>query len=89
MVLTTKEKSELIETYRKNEKDSGGTEVQVAILTHEVRALTEHLKKHKKDFHTQRGLLQKVGRRNRLLRYLRRKNPSGYLELIGKLGLRR
>lgn len=89
MVLTTQEKRELIETYRKNDKDSGGTEVQVAILTHEVRALTEHLKKHKKDFHTQRGLLKKVGRRNRLLRYLRRKNPSGYLELIGKLGLRR
>ena len=89
MVLTKNEKREIIETYRQNEKDSGGTHVQVAVLTHEIRALTEHLKKHKKDFHTQRGLLQKVGRRNRLLRYLRTTKPSEYLELIGKLGLRR
>ncbi len=89
MVLTTQEKRTLIEQYRRNDKDSGGTEVQVAILTHEVRALTEHLKRHRKDFHTQRGLLKKVGRRNRLLGYLRRTEPTRYLELIEKLGLRR
>lgn len=89
MALTKQEKSSIIEQFRQNDKDSGGTHVQVAVLTHEIRALTEHLKRHKKDFHTQRGLLKKVGRRNRLLRYLRKNNPSQYLELIGKLGLRR
>ncbi|MCB9890532.1 MAG: 30S ribosomal protein S15 [Planctomycetes bacterium] len=89
MVLTTQEKRDLIEQFKQSDKDTGGTEVQVAILTHEVRALTEHLKKHKKDFHTQRGLLKKVGHRNRLLAYLRRTEPNRYIELIEKLGLRR
>ena len=88
MALSQEERTKLIEEYRINDKDTGSAQVQVAILTHDVRALTEHLKKHKKDFHTQRGLMKKVGRRNRLLRYLRRTEPAKHRELIKKLGLR-
>lgn len=88
MAITQEEKQKLIEEYRTNDKDTGSAAVQIAVLTHDVRALTEHLKKHKKDYHTQRGLMKKVGRRNRLLRYLKRTNRKVYGQLIEKLGLR-
>ena len=89
MALTREEKTKIIEEYRGADNDSGSSAVQVAVLTHDIRALTEHLKKHKKDFHTQRGLMKKVGRRNRLLRYIKRKDLKAYTTLIERLGLRR
>ena len=89
MPLTHEQKQQVIGEYRTHEKDTGSSEVQVAILTHEIRSLTEHLKKHKKDFHTQRGLMQKVGNRTRLLRYLKRTKTESYTQLIGTLGLKR
>lgn len=89
MAITPDDKKKIVAEYGTNEKDTGSAEVQVALLTHDVRALTEHLKSHRKDFHTQRGLMKKVGRRNRLLRYLKRTDPKGYLELIQKLDLRK
>ncbi|MAE78148.1 MAG: 30S ribosomal protein S15 [Planctomycetes bacterium] len=88
MALTPEEKTKLIEEFRAKEGDTGGTAVQIAILSQDVRRLTEHLTKHKKDFHTRRGLMKKVGRRNRLLRYLKRKDAKSYGELIKRLELR-
>jgi len=82
-------KSAIIEEYRSNEKDTGSTEVQVALLTERINSLTEHLKKHKHDNHSQRGLLMMVGQRRSLLNYLRRNDVSRYQALIGRLGLRR
>jgi len=75
--------------YRHHEKDSGSPEVQVALLTARVNHLTEHLKRHKKDFASRRGLLQMVGRRSRLLRYLARKDQARYRSLIQRLQLRK
>jgi small subunit ribosomal protein S15 len=77
-----------IREYAVHDKDTGSCEVQVAGLTERITALTEHLKTHSKDNATERGLLQMVGRRNRLLRYLQRANPRGYDALIDKLGIR-
>ena len=71
------------------ETDTGSAEVQIALLTERIRHLTEHMKVHKKDFHTQRGLLMLVGRRRRMLDYLRRNNVERYRALIAKLGIRR
>jgi small subunit ribosomal protein S15 len=88
MALTREERQRLIEEYRDHEKDTGSTAIQIAILSTDIRALTEHLKKHKKDHHTQTGLMKKVGRRNRLLRYLHRQSPETYREVVSKLGLR-
>ena len=82
-------KVERIEDFQLHAKDDGSTPVQVAVLTHRIRHLTEHLKKFRKDHATRRGLLKMVGRRAALLRYYSRKNPEGYRELIGRLGLRR
>lgn len=82
-------KGETIEAHRRHEQDNGSSEVQVALLTTRIQHLTEHLKRFPKDHATRRGLLRMVGRRSSLLRYLSRKNPSGYRELIGKLGIRR
>ncbi len=82
-------KSAIIEEYRSNEKDTGSTEVQVALLTERINSLTEHLKKHKHDHHSQRGLLMMVGQRRSLLNYLRRNDVARYQALIGRLGLRR
>jgi len=82
-------KSAIIEEYRSNEKDTGSTEVQVALLTERINSLTEHLKKHKHDNHSQRGLLMMVGQRRSLLNYLRRNDVARYQALIGRLGLRR
>ena len=84
-----KTKRELIAEFGKNEKDTGSTEVQIAILTEEINHLTEHLKVHKKDFHSRLGLLKKVGHRKRLLNYLASKDIEGYRTLIAKLEIRK
>jgi small subunit ribosomal protein S15 len=82
-------KQEIITQYATGEGDTGSPEVQVALLTRRINDLTEHMKQHKHDFHTQRGLLQLVGRRRRLLRYLEEKDVQRYRALIERLGLRR
>lgn len=84
-----KTKRELILEFGKNEKDTGSTEVQIAILTEEINHLTEHLKVHKKDFHSRLGLLKKVGKRKRLLNYLAGRDIEEYRALIAKLGIRK
>lgn len=84
-----KTKRELIAEFGKNEKDTGSTEVQIAILTEDINHLTEHLKVHKKDFHSRLGLLKKVGKRKRLLNYLAERDIEGYRALIAKLGIRK
>ncbi len=89
MSITSVRKTELIEEYATKPDDTGSPEVQVAILSERILNLTEHLKEHKKDFHSRRGLLMMVGQRRRLLDYLKDKNSSRYQELIGRLGLRR
>ncbi len=81
-------KADIIQEYQTHERDCGSTEVQIAVLTSRIRSLTEHLKIHKKDNHTRRGLLKLVGRRNSLLRYLRSKDPSGYVEILKQLEIR-
>ncbi len=83
------EKNGIIESYKIHEGDTGSVEVQVALLTARIKHLTEHLKAHPKDFHSRRGLLKMVGKRRRLLRYLRERKPSVYKELITRLELRR
>ncbi|MBK77350.1 MAG: 30S ribosomal protein S15 [Actinobacteria bacterium] len=85
--MTTKEK--IIKEYGKSEKDTGSTEVQVALLTQRINDLTDHLKAHKKDHHTRRGLLMLVGKRKRLLQYLENQDVERYRSLIDKLGLRK
>jgi len=87
--LDPEKKTEIIKEFRINEKDTGSVEVQVALLTARIRHLTEHLKKHPKDYHSRRGLMKMVGRRRKLLKYLRRKKPEVYKEIIEKLGLRK
>ena len=89
MTLTKDAKSQLIEDYRRDDTDTGSPEVQVAIMSRRISELTEHLKTHKKDHHSRRGLLQLVGRRRRLLDYLRREDVDRYRALIQRLGLRR
>lgn len=89
MSITQERKAELIGEYSTGEQDTGSPEVQVAILSERIVNLTEHLKEHKKDFHSRRGLLMMVGQRRRLLDYLKRKDQSRYEALIGRLGLRR
>ena len=80
--------AELIKEYGKSEKDSGSPEVQVAILTERIKNLTEHLKVHKGDNHTRRGLMKLIGKRRGLLKYIKNKNIDEYRELIAKLGIR-
>lgn len=82
-------KSAIVEQFGANEKDTGSTEVQVAILTERIKGLTEHMKTHRHDHHTERGLVMLVGQRRRLLGYLKRENVARYQALIAKLGLRR
>ena len=82
-------KQEIIGEYRTSEADTGSPEVQVAVLTQRIRHLTEHMRTHKHDFHSRRGLLQMVGRRRRLLKYLQKKDIERYRTLIARLGLRR
>ena len=83
------DKTATISEHRLHETDTGSAEVQIAILSERIRHLTEHMKVHKKDFHSQRGLLMLVGRRRRLLDYLRRNDVERYRSIIGKLGIRR
>ena len=88
MTISKERKAELIKEYGKNEKDSGSAPVQVAILTDRIRELTEHMKSHQKDFHTRRGLLMLVGKRRRLLAYIKKNDIDEYRALIGRLGIR-
>jgi len=88
-MLTTSKKEELATEYRLHAADSGSADVQVALLTERIRELTEHLRTHRKDHHSQRGLMKIVGRRRRLLRYLSRKEPQRYKALIASLGIRK
>lgn len=88
-MITREKKEAAIKSTRAHAKDSGGAAVQVAIDTERIRELTEHLKVNKKDFAARRGLLQLVGKRRRLLRYIAERDSQGYLELIQKLGIRR
>lgn len=88
MTISKERKAELIAEYGKNDKDSGSAAVQVAILTDRIRELTEHMKTHKKDFHTRRGLLMLVGQRRRMLSYIKKNNIDDYRQLIAKLGIR-
>ena len=89
MALTKERKAELVKKFGKDAKNSGATEVQIAILTEEINELTEHLKVHKHDFHSKRGLLQKVGKRRSLLDYLKKNNVVSYRELIKELNIRK
>jgi small subunit ribosomal protein S15 len=89
LVLTTKDKKELIEQFKLHENDTGSPEVQVGLLTHRISYLTDHLKVHKKDHHSRRGLLVLVGRRRRLLNYVKNKDVKRYRAIIETLGLRR
>ena len=89
MALTKEEKALIIKEFAKNEKDTGSAEVQIAILTKEINDLTAHLKVHKHDYHSNRGLLKKVGQRKSLLKYLAKKDIASYREVIKKLGLRK
>ena len=89
MVLTTKDKKELINRFKLHENDTGSPEVQVGLLTHRISYLTDHLKVHKKDHHSRRGLLILVGRRRRLLNYVKNKDVKRYRSIIETLGLRR
>ncbi|MFK5952548.1 MAG: 30S ribosomal protein S15 [Desulfobacterium sp.] len=89
MVLLAENKEEMIENFKLHDSDTGSPEVQVAILTHRISYLTEHFKTHKKDHHSRRGLLILVGRRRRLLDYVKNKDIARYRTLIERLGLRR
>jgi small subunit ribosomal protein S15 len=89
MVLTKENKEKIKKEYRTHDTDTGSPEVQVAILTRKVEYLTEHLKVHKKDHHSRTGLLKMVGKRRRLLDYLRKKDVTRYRTLIKELGLRK
>ena len=87
--MTTERKQEIINTFRRDEKDTGSSEVQIAVLTAEINALTEHLKEHKQDKHSKRGLLMKVGKRRSLLNYLLKTDVKRYRAVVAKLGLRK
>ncbi|MEW6440708.1 MAG: 30S ribosomal protein S15 [bacterium] len=89
MSIETEKKTELVQTYRRSEKDTGSPEVQIALLTERISNLTEHFKFHKKDHHSRRGLLALVSLRRRLLDYLKREDRGRYQTLIEQLGLRK
>ena len=89
MPLTKEQKAEIAAKYGRGTQDTGSAEVQIAILTASINQLTDHLKVHKKDHHSRRGLLLQVGQRRRLLNYLQKKDLEGYRKLIADLGLRR
>ena len=89
MTLTQERKREIVEQFGADARDTGNTRVQVALLTQRINDLTAHLRTHKKDHHSRRGLLMLVGRRRRLLNYLQRHDLEGYRALIRELGLRR
>ncbi len=89
MSLTQEKKQELVGKFGRSNNDTGSVEVQVALLTERVNQLTEHLREHKKDHHSRRGLLMLVGQRRRLLRYLERSDLDRYRQVVSDLGLRR
>ena len=89
MAVTKERKAELVKEFGKSEKDTGATEVQIAILSKEIDELTEHLKVHTHDYHSRRGLLKKVGQRRNMLQYLAKRDIQSYREVIKKLGLRK
>jgi small subunit ribosomal protein S15 len=89
MALTQERKSEIVAKFGENAQDTGNSRVQIALLTERINHLTEHMREHKKDHHSRRGLLMLVGQRRRFLNYLQKKDLEGYRELIRELGLRR
>ena len=89
MPLTVENKSAIVGDYKIHEKDTGSPEVQIALLTRRITELTDHLKTHKKDHSSRRGLLKMVGKRNSLLKYLTREDRTRYQQIIGRLGLRK
>lgn len=89
MTIAAERKTQIVESHRRHDGDSGSPEVQIAILTDRIKELAEHLKLHRKDFASRRGLVMMVGKRNRLLRYLARTSPESYRALIKTLGLRK
>ena len=88
-MLTPEEKTEIIKKYKLHEADTGSPEVQIALLTEEIKKLLLHLKKHPKDFHSKKGLLKMVAKRRRFLRYLREENEKRYNSIIKKIGLKK
>ncbi len=88
-MLTKEEKQKIVESYRRDEKDTGSPEVQVALLTEQINRLTVHMKAHPHDFHSNRGLLMMVGKRRSFLDYLMKKDINRYRDLVKKLGLRK
>ncbi len=89
MSITAEQKTKIVTDFRIHEKDSGSPEIQIALLTKRITELTEHLRTHKKDHSSRRGLLKMVSNRNRLLKYLTREDRTRYQQIIGKLGLRK
>lgn len=89
MAVTLERKKQVVSDYRTHDKDTGSPDVQVALITDRINSLTEHLKVHKKDFISRRGLLLMVGQRARLLKYLQNNDKDGYLSLIKRLGIRK
>ncbi len=89
MSFTAEAKSQIVANYKVHEKDTGSPEVQIALLTQRITELTEHLKTHKKDHSSRRGLLKMVGKRNSLLKYLTQQDRARYLRIISRLGLRK
>jgi len=89
MALTKENKEAIVKKFARDKKDTGSAEVQIAILTEEINALTKHLEEHKQDHHSRRGLLIKVGKRKNLLSYLARKDVNAYRKVIKELGLRK
>lgn len=88
MSLAKEKKTEIINAFQKQKADTGSPDVQVALLTEKINSLSEHLKVHKKDFHSRRGLLQMVGKRRKILAYIKKKNEDNYNSLIKKLNIR-
>lgn len=89
MALSTAEKAQILQDYQRAEGDTGSPEVQVALLTNNINKLQDHFKGNKKDHHSRRGLIRMVNQRRKLLDYLKKKDQARYVELIGRLGLRR
>ena len=89
MALTKETKEAIVKKFARDKQDTGSAEVQIAILTEEINALTKHLEEHKQDHHSRRGLLMKVGRRKKLLQYLAKKDVNAYRKVIKELGLRK
>ena len=89
MTLTKEDKNKIIDEFHRHESDTGSPEVQIALMTRRIEQLTDHLREHKHDESSRRGLLKLVGRRRRQLAYLKREDPASYLELTDRLGIRR